>query len=279
MSNQSDKTYYEILEIGRNASEIEIKKAYRRLALKYHPDRNVGVTTTERFQEIGQAYECLSNSTKKQDYDDYLTYGRRGSGSGGGRSSNTDFEQHQHYQQHQAPSQGRFGHHSYHRQHDAFAQFDHLFRTDPFFQQGFQDLDDEFARRFQQKHQQSQYQQRSSTSPRGGGGGDRTSDNPSSTNNEGWIPWLLRQCGIQLQVTSYRTDGRGNVQASHYTSTNQTSKSSQTYIDPHTGQQITTQTMQRGPNKIQDKYRNGQLIERRVNGQIVDLSSTRIENS
>lgn len=64
------KDYYKILGVKRDATEEEIKKAYRRLALKYHPDRNPGnKEAEERFKEINEAYAVLSNKEKRQQYD------------------------------------------------------------------------------------------------------------------------------------------------------------------------------------------------------------------
>jgi molecular chaperone DnaJ len=68
------KDYYQILEIDRNATEADIKKAYRRLALKYHPDRNPGdKVAEERFKEINEAYACLSDPEKRANYDRFGT--------------------------------------------------------------------------------------------------------------------------------------------------------------------------------------------------------------
>lgn len=62
--------YYSILEVDRNASQDEIKRAYRRLAMKYHPDRNNGdKAAEEKFKQIGTAYEVLGNEEKKRIYD------------------------------------------------------------------------------------------------------------------------------------------------------------------------------------------------------------------
>jgi len=83
------KDYYKILEIGRNATEEEIKKAYRRLALKYHPDRNPGDKEAEEtFKVMSEAYSVLSDPKKRAYYDTYgTTDGLGGSGTGAGQYS------------------------------------------------------------------------------------------------------------------------------------------------------------------------------------------------
>jgi DnaJ-class molecular chaperone len=65
------KDFYEVLGVNKNASKDEIKSAYRKSALKYHPDRNKEADAEEKFKEINEAYEVLSNDQKKQAYDQY----------------------------------------------------------------------------------------------------------------------------------------------------------------------------------------------------------------
>ena len=71
------KDYYKILGVDRNASQEEIKKAYRRLAMQYHPDRNPGreKEANEKFKEINEAYEVLGDPEKRRRYDMYGTVG------------------------------------------------------------------------------------------------------------------------------------------------------------------------------------------------------------
>src|SRR3972149_7937432 len=68
----ADKDYYQVLGISKEASDAEIKKAYRKLALQHHPDRNKGdKTSEEKFKEVTKAYEVLSDPQKKQAYDQF----------------------------------------------------------------------------------------------------------------------------------------------------------------------------------------------------------------
>ena len=83
--------YYEILQISRDASGAEIKKAYRKLAIQYHPDKNPGdKEAEEKFKHINEAYEILSNDEKRQIYDRYGKEGLERQGSGFHASSMDD---------------------------------------------------------------------------------------------------------------------------------------------------------------------------------------------
>ncbi|TGZ81947.1 DnaJ-domain-containing protein [Ascodesmis nigricans] len=96
MSAKGSKTrLYEVLELQPGASEPEIKKAYRKLAMKYHPDKNAhNPEAGEKFKEVGHAYEILSDPQKRQIYDQYGEEGLNGEGGmGGGMSAEDLFSQ------------------------------------------------------------------------------------------------------------------------------------------------------------------------------------------
>jgi len=79
------RDYYEILGVEKNASPEQLKKAYRKLALMYHPDRNSGdAEAEEKFKEAAEAYEVLSDPSKRQRYDQFGHAGVRGGGGAGG---------------------------------------------------------------------------------------------------------------------------------------------------------------------------------------------------
>jgi molecular chaperone DnaJ len=81
----SKRDYYEVLEVSHNASKDEIKKAYRKQALKFHPDRNPGDKESEnKFKEAAAAYEVLSDDQKRSRYDRFGHAGVEGAASGGG---------------------------------------------------------------------------------------------------------------------------------------------------------------------------------------------------
>jgi len=258
-------TYYKTLEIEPSAKLIEIKKAYRRLALQTHPDRNNGsAESAERFKCIGEAYEVLSDPVTRREYDANLRINTLS-------TSSAEFGQTQ-----SSPW-------STHRRHNNrttnhFERFDDLFRNDPFFQEAFRDLDDEFVQRFNKSPSDS------STSM---GASSKFNGNSSQhKSDQGWGVWLLNKFGIDFQMTTTTSVG-GNVSRSTYQSkassrggthssatSSYTSKKSRSYIE--NGETITIRSMERDGNRIEDKFVNNILIEKKVNGSIVEVNDERI---
>ncbi|XP_042259473.1 dnaJ homolog subfamily B member 9-like [Thunnus albacares] len=92
------RDYYDILGVPKDASERQIKKAFHKLALKYHPDRNKGPDAEAKFREIAEAYETLSDDKRRREYDQLghgpsPGEGHRGGG-GGGSFNYNNFNQH-----------------------------------------------------------------------------------------------------------------------------------------------------------------------------------------
>ena len=88
----STRDYYDVLGVDRNAKEDELKKAYRKLAMKHHPDRNPDDSSaSEKFKEATEAYEILSDSSKRSAYDQFGHQGVDPSGFASGRSATEAF--------------------------------------------------------------------------------------------------------------------------------------------------------------------------------------------
>lgn len=84
------KDYYKILGLSKNATDDDIKKAYRNLALRYHPDKNKAADAEEKFKEVAEAYEVLSDKRKRDMFDKYGEEGLKG-GVPGGQGSDGNF--------------------------------------------------------------------------------------------------------------------------------------------------------------------------------------------
>lgn len=86
------RDYYEVLGVSRDATPDQIKKAYRKLAMKYHPDVNKAPDAEEKFKEINEAYEVLSDEKKRAQYDQFGHAGVDGQfGQGGFSGGYADF--------------------------------------------------------------------------------------------------------------------------------------------------------------------------------------------
>src|SRR5712672_3894469 len=86
------RDYYKVLDVPKTATEVEIKKAYRRLAMKYHPDRNPNdKDAEENFKEAKEACEVLTDAQKRAAYDQYGHAGVEAASRGGGRSGGDAF--------------------------------------------------------------------------------------------------------------------------------------------------------------------------------------------
>ena len=77
---KSKKDFYEILGVEKTATDDQIKKAYRKLALKLHPDKNKAPGAEESFKLVGKAYGCLSDASKRKSYDMFGTDGEQNRG-------------------------------------------------------------------------------------------------------------------------------------------------------------------------------------------------------
>ena len=79
------KNYYEILGVDREATDADVKKAYKKMALKYHPDKNKESDAEEKFKEIAEAYDVLITPDKRSTYDRFGEEGLKGNNGGGRR--------------------------------------------------------------------------------------------------------------------------------------------------------------------------------------------------
>lgn len=259
---QQQQTHYQVLQVSPSASLQDIKKAYRKLALLHHPDRNPPEQKEEstlQFRLVNEAYQVLSDPDQRAQYDADLQsgFGRFGSSGGGGGGGQT--------QQHYRP---RYSGPSYR---DPFAQFNDLFQNDPFFQEAFRDMENQFAKTFHNtnhvQQQQQQLQQQQQQQPK-----------------KSWGRWIADCLGIDLQITTSTTTvgldgrpqtsststhyggggGRGSRRSSSSTTGRYTSKSTRTVIE--NGQRVTIQSMEQDGNRIEEKYINNEMVQRLING-------------
>lgn len=242
------KTHYDVLEIPQGASLKDIKKAYRKLAVQHHPDRNLGneEEATIRFREISEAYEILSDEQTRKQYDKMLKYGGTDGGSdgfdfnwstggGGGNRRRSEFK---------------------HR--DPFAQFNDVFKNDPFFADARKSMDDLFDKHF------SSFE------------GDANANAQDESGGGIWstLKKFMPEVNIQTTVT---TGGSTSTTSRSYSSgrtvqgggSTYTSRSTRTTIE--NGQRVTIQSLEKDGNRIEEKYVGNNLIERKINGLKQDI--------
>jgi len=244
-STAADPTYYDILEIKQDADLNDIRKAYRRLALKHHPDRNLGneEESTQKFRQINHAYEILSDARSRSDYDRSLRFGAQ-EGHRPGWSAGGD-----EWYTMRTRREWR----------DPFAQFDDLFRNDPFFKNAFKEMDDLFARTFFED----------STT-----GGRRQTP---QRQKKGWLGWVADKLGVNVQVNTRVRHMDGSTSASSYSGGRRPSNSRSTYTSRSTrtvikdGKRITIQSLEKDGNRIEEHYVNNNLVERLINGVPEDI--------
>lgn len=115
--------YYDILGVPKDATERQIKKAFHKLALKYHPDRNKSPDAEAKFREIAEAYETLSDEKRRKEYDQFGHHPSPGQDHRGGGGGNGDYNFRQHFQSfnfnfdEMFKDSDSFGHQQYHHFH------------------------------------------------------------------------------------------------------------------------------------------------------------------
>ncbi|PNF32615.1 DnaJ subfamily B member 9 [Cryptotermes secundus] len=169
--SQDKKDYYTLLGVSRKASDREIKKAFRKLAVKYHPDKNKENGAEEKFKELAQAYEVLSDPEKRKKYDQFGSSAFE-NGGGGGQAFHFNFDDiFRNFED-------DFGHNSFHfREHPYEEQGHNFFNFEDFFQEeaepfmhnhygyeahGFGDGSSFFGTHFGNAHQERRVHQSSS---------------------------------------------------------------------------------------------------------------------
>jgi len=273
----ANEDHYKVLELNHDAKLIDIKKAYRRLALKHHPDRNGGsAASTAKFKEISTAYSVLSDTARRQDY---------------------DFAQRQ-----RTPSSAATTAYSFPTPHtptrtvpvtpprpnesspprDPLKQFDDLFKNDPFFHSVFQDMDGAFQQRFDNDVAADQKRDDVSaeracvswdsvgTLPFCGMGQSGPPKRQGTGSGGGssvpWSEWLMNKLGIELSVTSISHKADGSVVASAYTSKTGGKRRTRTYVE--NGERVSVVSMEKNGNRIEDKFVGSRCVERRVIGKV-----------
>ncbi|KDR13012.1 DnaJ-like protein subfamily B member 9 [Zootermopsis nevadensis] len=124
---QDKKDYYTLLGVSRNAPDREIKKAFRKLAVKYHPDKNKDKGAEEKFKELAQAYEVLSDPEKRKKYDQFGSSAFENGG--GGQAFHFNFDDiFRNFDDDFGRNSFHFGGHPYEEQGHSFFNFEDFFQ-------------------------------------------------------------------------------------------------------------------------------------------------------
>mmetsp|Transcript_38005 Transcript_38005/g.81982 ORF Transcript_38005/g.81982 Transcript_38005/m.81982 type:complete len:315 (+) Transcript_38005:45-989(+) len=270
VEGKSEMTYYQVLDLEQDASIKDIKKAYRRLAVQHHPDRNLGneEAATIKFREISEAYEVLSDEDSRREYDRSL---RRGGG-GSGRGNNFEYS---------FGNNGGGNRHRRRQHRDPFAQFNDVFKNDPFFAEASKSMNDLFDRHFANGGSSSSPQQQRNN-------GDAFGEEDVS--NGGWFMNKIKDYMPNIQVTTSTTsnfggstthsttsssyggnDGNGRRRRNNNNGRRSTYTSRSTRTVVQNGQRVTIQSLEKDGNKIEEKYIGEKLIERKINGRKEDI--------
>lgn len=241
MAAAKEKTHYEVLGLKQDATLQDVKKAYRKLAVQHHPDRNLGneEEATIKFREVSEAYEILSDEQQRRQYDKMLKYG--GAGGSGAHTFNWST----------GGGGARRRHEFKHR--DPFEQFNNVFKNDPFFAEARKSMDDLFDKHF--------------------------SSFASETGKEaesGGLWNTLKKFMPDIQIESSTTINGKTTHTSRSYGNNRrssgstyTSRSTRTTIE--NGKRVTIQSMEKDGNRIEEKYIGENLIERKINGLKQDI--------
>jgi len=275
----STKTYYQTLELDpKDATPTTIKKAYRRLALKYHPDKNRDPSAPDLFRAVSEAYEVLHDPDQKKEYDRILKYGG-GGGTTGGRTSGGGYggngqQQQQYSHQHDANFESQWQQPccscscsstpSTHR--DPFVQFNDLFRNTFRDFDAAEGLNDLFRNTFRDFD---------AGGAAGAGGGGHREQQAARRGGQGWGAWIVDKLGIDVSMETSSTDRNGHVSSSSYRRSGGSkagSRSSSTYTSRSTttvvenGRRVTVQSMEKDGNRIEERYEGSKLVGRTING-------------
>ncbi|GMH99591.1 hypothetical protein TrLO_g13896 [Triparma laevis f. longispina] len=228
----NSKSLYEVLELKPDAAASDIKKAYRNLALKHHPDRNNGSKeSTEKFAAIAEAYETLSDPQSRREYD--LE-----------RKSTSRNNQRQRSRTRRSNT-------------DAYTMFDDLFTNDPFFAEAFKEMDDLFTKTFKVANKHFKKAQKK----------EKKSWFVWFLSDFLGLNFQLTT-SYQGADGSYTTSTHASSQRG---STSRSSVSKSSKVITENGRRIEIKEMMKDGNSIKEKYVDGVIDQRWINGEVSEV--------